>query len=217
MAESLAAFLLGPYTDAHQGSLDFESLFLYTKKLGLAEYIKKQFDDNNINATTVLKTSRNKLQPYIGKTLFEIYIIAACNSVRYIFDDDGDDFIKTLHIFMDYKGKEIADNIAMKVLSAVNNPEYNYFDDDIVDYKVRGTMLDILALESSDFIKNYTDWSKVRCKYWENIKCNHDNVQPEHLLMYMKYCSNYLRTFKCIDRETGVELDSYLIYENNID
>lgn len=197
MASSLASFLLGPYVDAHNGGIDFETLkYAYkenTKFFGFSEYIKKQFDEHNINATTILQTDNEELQEYVGKTLFEIYIITACKSVRYIFDDQGEDLSETLKIFMDYNGYEISDDMAMKVLSIVDNPEQEYFEENIHDFCVRGAILDVLKIKSSEFIKNYVDWSKVHGEYWEYI--NFDKYgQRIHYLAYMKYCSKYLKT-----------------------
>jgi len=198
MASSLASFLLGPYVDAHNGGIDFETLkYAYKenpKNFGFSEYIKKQFDEHNINATTILQTDNEELQVYVGKTLFEIYIITACNSVRYIFDDNGKDLSETLQIFMDYNGYEISDDMAMKVLSIVDNPEQKCFEDNIHDFIVRGAILDVLKIKSSEFIKNYVDWSKVQGIYWEYIPWYKYNGDKMRYLAYMKYCSKYLKT-----------------------
>ncbi len=198
MASSLASFLLGPYVDAHNGGIDFETLkYAYkenTKFFGFSEYIKKQFDEHNINATTILQTDNEELQVYVGKTLFEIYIITACKSVRYIFDDNGKDLSETLQIFMDYNGYEISDDMAMKVLSIVDNPEQKCFEDNIHDFIVRGAILDVLKIKSSEFIKNYVDWSKVQGIYWEDIPWYEYNGDKMRYLAYMKYCSKYLKT-----------------------
>ena len=68
-----------------------------------------------------------------------------------------------------------------------------YFEDEIVEYKVRAILLDILSEYNINlFVKRYCDWKTIKPTYYENIPCNtpYDTAR----FMVLKYYSKYLQS-----------------------
>ena len=84
-------------------------------------------------------------------------------------------------------------------LSRLLDRKYNieqtdkYFEDEIVEYKVRAILLDILSEYNINlFVKRYCDWKNIKPTYYENIPCN-TNYDIARF-MVLKYYSKYLQS-----------------------
>lgn len=67
------------------------------------------------------------------------------------------------------------------------------FEDEVIAYTARGMLIDIIHDLYPDIDLNYTDWSLIDATYWEHINIE-GTWTEKHRLMYLKYCSEYLRT-----------------------
>jgi len=68
-----------------------------------------------------------------------------------------------------------------------------YFEDEIVEYRVRAMLLDILSEYNINlFVKRYCDWKDIKPTYYENIPCNTNYDTARY--MVLKYYSKYLQS-----------------------
>lgn len=62
-------------------------------------------------------------------------------------------------------------------------------EDEIIDYEVRGYIIDILKPECA---KDYANWSCLEGTYWEDMDIDIDF--QDYRFRYLKHCSKYLQT-----------------------
>jgi len=147
----------------------------YYYGLEINELLVKNFISLNQNNNT-----QNAFDQFISIILEGKYVEKYVNTIRNI-----------IKIFID-AGVQL--NIA-RLLDRRYNIEQSgkYFEDEIVEYKVRAILLDIFADYNINlFVKRYCNWQTIKPTYYENIPCN--TPYDVARFMVLKYYSKYLQS-----------------------
>jgi hypothetical protein len=124
---------------------------------------------------------------------------------QYAFDQficailDGQKYVETYFIVINNIIKIFIDLGVQINLDRIFDRRYNidqsdkYFEDEIVEYKARAILLDILSEYNINlFVKRYCDWQTIKPTYYENIPCNTNYDTARY--MVLKYYSKYLQS-----------------------